>query len=158
MNATARGSIFVSYPAPPYKPAAARPQREPAAARCDLQSDAPLVHDPQPLVIGRLSLVPRPPAPTPASLDARLIAILDAPLAPGETFAVGYARKEAELGAAFAPLAVADARSLHARLSAARLGDELATRFARLTADRRGRLLTFLADVRRRQAIASARR
>jgi hypothetical protein len=157
MNATARGSIFVSQPTPAYKPATARPRQEPPAARCDLSSDAPLAH-PQPLVIGRMTLAPRPAATPTASLDARLLAILDAPLAAGETFAAGYARKEAELGALLAPLAVADARSLHARLSTPRSGDELAAKFARLTTDRRGRLLAFLADVRRRQAIVAARR
>jgi hypothetical protein len=37
-------------------------------------------------------------------------------------------------------------------------GDELANKFARLTWERRGRLIGFLADARRREAIAAGRR
>lgn len=89
--------------------------------------------------------------------DAELIAVLDAPLAPGETALAGYARKERDLGGLFAQLAVMEARAMHARLSSGRAGDELATKFARLVTDRRARLLAFLADARRRAAIAGAR-
>ncbi|MEO8704690.1 MAG: hypothetical protein ABI867_31835 [Kofleriaceae bacterium] len=149
MSATAR-SIFTSIPLPTQKPAAR------SSERLDLPSDAPLLRDPPPLVIGRMRLAPKPAA-IPVTIDARLLVILDGPLATGETFAAGYARKEADLGTAFAQLTPADARALHARLATPRLGDELATKFARLTIERRTRLLTFLADARRRQALTARR-
>ena len=97
-------------------------------------------------------------APRPDTVDARLIAILDAPLELGESAAVGFARKELELGEAFASLSVLEARALQARLANAKSGDELANKFARLTSERRARLIGFLADARRREAIAAGRR
>ena len=98
------------------------------------------------------------PLPDTTVLDDRLIAILDAPLADRETIAVGYRNKEQALAAFFATLTILESRALHARLSDAKAGDVLVARFCRMTADRRGRLLDFLADARRREAIASARR
>jgi hypothetical protein len=92
------------------------------------------------------------------SNDAALISILEAPLLYGETAREGFLRKEAELRAAFAALPVATQRALHARLANPRVGDAFATKFAGLTADRRTRLLTFLADARRREAQAAAER
>jgi len=89
--------------------------------------------------------------------DAALCAILDAPLARGETAFAGFARKESELGAAFAALAVPAARALHARLANPKPGDPVAERFGRLTFDRRHRLLAFLADARRRAAVSARR-
>ena len=91
-----------------------------------------------------------------SSSDAALIGILDAPLQLGETAREGFLRKEAELRAAFASLPVATQRALHARLANPRLGDALATTYSGLAADRRTRLLTFLADARRREALAQA--
>ena len=91
------------------------------------------------------------------SVDGRLIAILDAPLAVGETAHTGFQRKEHELGAAFAALSVLDARNLHARLASPKAGDALAHKFARMTLERRIRLLNFLADARRRAALAASR-
>ncbi|MBL9015528.1 MAG: hypothetical protein JNL83_15190 [Myxococcales bacterium] len=99
----------------------------------------------------------RPAAPCLETTDARLIAILDAPLAPGETVMAGFARKEHELGAMFARLNVLESRAMHARLANPKAGDELASRFARLTIERRSRLLSFLADARRRAAITGGR-
>ena len=93
-----------------------------------------------------------------SSNDAALISILESPLRYGETAREGFLRKEAELRAAFAALPVATQRALHARLVNPRMGDALATKFAGLTADRRTRLLTFLADARRREALAAAQR
>jgi hypothetical protein len=89
--------------------------------------------------------------------DAALIGILDTPLPPGMTAREGFLRKEAELRAAFASLPALTQRALHARLSNPRAGDELAAKFHQLTAERRTRLLTFLADARRREALAVAR-
>jgi hypothetical protein len=91
------------------------------------------------------------------SYDARLAAILDAELLPGEPALVGFARKERELGEAFAALPVMDQRALHARLGVIRPGDMLAAKFARLTSDRRARLVAFLGDARRRAAVATAK-
>ena len=107
---------------------------------------------PQPTVAIRPPSAPRPP-----TVDAQLISILDAPLAPGETVMAGFARKEHELGAMFARLGVLESRAMHARLANPKPGDELASRFARLTIERRSRLLSFLADARRRAAIAGGR-
>lgn len=92
------------------------------------------------------------------SHDAHLIAILDAPLLDGEPANVGFARKERELGAAFGALPIFDQRALHTRLSNPREGDALAHKFARLTHERRTRLVNFLADARRRAAVAKERR
>ncbi|MBX3155528.1 MAG: hypothetical protein KF773_05985 [Deltaproteobacteria bacterium] len=85
--------------------------------------------------------------------DERLIAILDAPVT--DTIAAGYAHKEQSLRDVFVRLDLSASRSMHARLSSPRSDDPLAERFARLTAERRARLLGFLADVRRRTAIAA---
>jgi hypothetical protein len=93
-------------------------------------------------------------APRPDTIDARLIAVLDTPLGLGETAHAGYARKEHALGAILASLSVLESRALHLRLSNVRAGDELAAKFARLTVERRIRLLNFLADARRRAACA----
>jgi hypothetical protein len=86
--------------------------------------------------------------------DARLIAILD--MDSGEPTYVAFARKECELGEAFAKLPILDQRALHTRLGTVRSGDVLAEKFNRLTADRRARLLIFLGDARRRAARAAA--
>lgn len=99
-------------------------------------------------------LAPPPPPPPVVADDARLIAILAAPLRPGETAVAGYARKERELAAAFATLSLTDAFALRKRLAAPASDDTLATQFARLTVERRTRLIQFLADARRRAALA----
>jgi len=91
------------------------------------------------------------------SVDGRLIAILDAPFAAGETAHTGFQRKEHELGAAFAALSVSDSRNLHVRLASPKPGDTIAHKFARMTLERRTRLLNFLADARRREALAATR-
>lgn len=91
-----------------------------------------------------------------SSDDAALLAILEAPRHAGEPAALGFLRKEAELRAAFAALPVSAARALHARLANPRHGDLLAARFSGLVADRRARLLAFLGDARRREALAAA--
>ena len=93
-----------------------------------------------------------------SKVDAALLAVLEAALAPGETVHAGFQRKEAELRAAFASLSVLESRALHARLAHPRSGDALAAAFARLTIERRMRLLAFIADARRREAVAFARR
>jgi hypothetical protein len=89
--------------------------------------------------------------------DGALLAILDAPLFTGEPASVGFARKERELRDAFAALPILQARALEKRLAKSAPGDSLAQRFGRLTAERKHRLLQFLADARRRAAIAGGR-
>jgi hypothetical protein len=89
--------------------------------------------------------------------DARLLAILDAPTT-GEPALVAFARKERELGAAFAALPILDQRALATRLAKPRAGDVLADKFGRLTAERRTRLINFLNDARRRAAMSKAGR
>jgi hypothetical protein len=97
---------------------------------------------------------PRIKLPLSGPHDGPILAILDAPLGLAETAHDGYRRKEHELGAAFAALPIVEARALHARLAAPRAGDAVAERFQRLVGDRRVRLLAFLADARRRAALA----
>ena len=92
-----------------------------------------------------------------ASKDAAFIAIIAAPLEWDETAYVGFDRKEAELRTAFAALSVLEARALQSRLSNPRSGDQLAAAFMRLTGERRARLINFLADARRREALAGQR-
>jgi hypothetical protein len=100
---------------------------------------------------------PSPRPPVGEDRDAGPLAILEAPLLPGEPAFAGFARKEAELRAAFAALSVMEARALHARFSHPKANDRLAQLFMRLTADRRARLINFLADARRREALAANR-
>jgi hypothetical protein len=99
-----------------------------------------------------------PPSPRADTPDGKLIAIIDAPLLPGETAMFGFQRKERELLAAINVLTVNESRLLHARLSNPKEGDELANKFARLTVERRARVLSFLADARRREAVAKGGR
>jgi hypothetical protein len=90
--------------------------------------------------------------------DARLIAVLESPLKPGETAVAGYARKERDLAAAFATLSITAAYALRKRLASPASDDTLAAKFARLTIERRTRLIQFLADARRRAALAGGTR
>lgn len=107
----------------------------------------------------RLVAVPATPPPPPTqSLDDRLIAILEAPPHHNEMIAACFARKEAELGNLLATLDVDTARALHKRLTTFAGDDPLVAAFNRLTADRRQRLIVYLADARRRAAISTARR
>ena len=89
--------------------------------------------------------------------DARLLAILAAPAAPGETALVAFARKERELTAVLAALPATEALALHRRLTVAAAGDALVAAFGRLVIERRHRLLGVLADARRREAMARSR-
>lgn len=85
-------------------------------------------------------------------------AILDVLSAPVEGSAqVGYAHKESALKAQFDQLSVADSRALIERLRTGRPNDPVASAFGRMTTERRGRLLAFLDDARRREAVRIAR-
>ncbi len=90
--------------------------------------------------------------------EANLISILLAPLQHGETAHFGFARKEAELVTAFAAFTVNESRTVHARLANPRGNDPLAAAFMRMTYERRTRVIGFLADARRREALAYCRR
>jgi len=118
-----------------------------APHRVDEHADLRLVDEPE---LGALS----DPAARATRLDARMLAILASGPAHGETLDAAFRRKEHELGAVFARLSVAESRALHRRLSVPAQDDLVAARFGQLIVERRGRLLAFLADARRREAIA----
>jgi len=96
-------------------------------------------------------------APVRAGLDDALVRILGSSVA-GETIAMTFERRERELIAVLGALTVTEARAVHARLARPRASDAVATAFTRLVADRRGRIVAFLADARRREALALAAR
>jgi hypothetical protein len=97
---------------------------------------------------------PKPAAPELSSpKDASFIGVLLGPSLDGESAHFAFARKEAELYSLFAELTVMESRAMYARLSNPRGGDELATAFMRMTQERRARLIHFLADARRREAL-----
>lgn len=98
-----------------------------------------------------------PIATLPTAIEDAILTVLTAGPLPGETTSVAFQRKERELGARFAALTVVQSMDLHDRLSNPDDRDALARQFQRLVAERRARLLTFLADARRREAIASVR-
>jgi hypothetical protein len=98
-----------------------------------------------------------PPIPAVGPADAALLAILRAPLS-GESAMAGFARKEIALRDAITSIPAAEARTLHLRLSNPRPEDVLAQQFGRLTSERRSRLLAFVADARRREALAASGR
>jgi hypothetical protein len=101
----------------------------------------------------------RPPRPAwSVSSDVAVLAILESPIHAYETVAVGFARKESELRHIFSTLSILESRVLHSRLSSPLSGDQLAQAFTRLTADRRARLINFLADARRREATKGTHR
>jgi hypothetical protein len=98
----------------------------------------------------------KPPPRT--SKEAELVAVLDAPLMPGETAHFGFQRKEREFVAVLATLTILEAHHLRGRLANPHADDQLALKFARLTIERRTRILAFVADTRRRYAIAASGR
>jgi hypothetical protein len=89
--------------------------------------------------------------PAPVPCEAELIAILAAPLTGGAT--AGFAHKEALLRAEVDRLSHADCRQLAIRLRNASPDDPLTPLFQRWTAERRTRLIDFLDDSRRREAL-----
>ena len=107
------------------------------------------------------SAAPVPPLPIAgelsADLEATLLASLRTTATAGETVHALFQRIEAEVGHQLAQLTVIQSRALHQRLVHAAAGDPLATAFHRMVATRKGRLLAFLADARRREAVGHAR-
>ena len=151
-----RAALAPATSAAPAPIAANRPERPQSARAPSPGRASPAVRPTAALLLASPATL-RTPTTVASSNDATLVGILDTPLFPGETAREGFHRKEADLRAAFAELPVASQRALYARLSNPRIGDQLAERFSRLTADRRTRLLTFLADARRREALAQAK-
>jgi hypothetical protein len=92
------------------------------------------------------------------AVERELLEALSASPQAGETIDVAYRRKEERIGAVFAGLTVLEARTLHRRLTTPSANDAIATQFSRLIESRRARLLAFLLDTRRRQAVTLARR
>ena len=100
------------------------------------------------------------PPTTPSSsswFEPQLIEILRRPVESG-TAHEAHRMKEHEVGELFARLSVAEAWTLHKRLSNPSSTDGLASAFGRLILERRARLLAFLGDARRRAAISQAKR
>jgi len=118
------------------------------------------VWDPADVEPVRLTLAPAveptPPAPI-VPIDPvaeRLIAIIFAPAPAGMTHRAAHDARERAVIAELEPLTAVEALHLHRRLSNPRSGDALAAAFARMVVERRGRILQFLSDTRRRQALA----
>ncbi len=82
-----------------------------------------------------------------------MIAAIERPVDPYEGHRAGNERRERELMSLFGALTVGQAGELRRRLTSQRPGDALAASFQRLVVERRGRLLAFLADARRREAL-----
>src|SRR5688572_11188026 len=141
-------SIFAEVPA-------RAPLRIPAPrlVRIEPPSEPP---PPQPVpAIARLVLAPRTAnADLPSQIQRAMIEALGSKPLAGETIEIAYRRIERELGEQFARLSPLQARALKLRLEQPREGDILATRFNRLVVQRKTRLLAFLGDARRREALA----
>jgi hypothetical protein len=86
-----------------------------------------------------------------------ILAVFMMPPAPGEQLELAFRRKEHELCVLFAQLSVSDARVLHRRLVLGATDDPIAAQLGRMVAERRARLIGFLADARRRDAFARVR-
>ncbi len=106
--------------------------------------------------ITKLELTPSQLPSVTAGVETAMVRILTGGLRIGETIESGYRRKEHELATLLGTLTVIEARALQRRLELAATDDVLAQQFARLSRDRRHRLISFLADARRRQAVAAA--
>lgn len=123
-------------------------------------ADAPVLRlvDPTPPIAALPRSVVTPPI-CELDRDAEILAVLATPSVASESTDAYHRRKEHLLGALFAALGAAEADALHGRLSTTpRADDRVAAQFGRLVLERRERLLAFLGDVRRREAIKNARR
>jgi hypothetical protein len=88
-----------------------------------------------------------------ADIETQLVDIIAAAVPPGYTVAKAHAAKEQALAAVMAELSAWEAWHLHKRLMNPRSGDPLAQAFSRIIPERRARLLAFLGDARRREAL-----
>jgi hypothetical protein len=102
-----------------------------------------------------------PSAATPDSaipIEREILELLARPTDPRETHRVGNDRKERELFALLDTLSAVEALSLTRRLACARKDDALVVAFVeRLSPDRRARVISFVADTRRRIAARRSR-
>jgi hypothetical protein len=89
--------------------------------------------------------------PPPVQREAEIVAIVSAPLTGGAT--VGYAQKEALLRDVLEELSHAESRTLALRIRQGSPEDPLTPPFQRWTAERRARIVAFLEDSRRREAL-----
>jgi hypothetical protein len=116
---------------------------------------APAAQQPRSMLVQMRTIAKRVAEPTVrAETERAMLAILASQPRAGETIALAFQRREAELRAVIAKLSAIESLALHRRLSSPcpHEGDELATQFSRLSPDRRTRLLVFVADARRREA------
>lgn len=141
-------SIFSGLPTRSGPLRLARPSAPPIAC-------APAVEAP---AIARLVLVPRTTATSISPEFERAITdVLASKPKLGETIDLAFRRIEREIAALFAQLTPVEARALKQRLELVRADDSLTARFNRLVAERRIRLLAFLGDARRREALTNLR-
>ncbi|MEO6773517.1 MAG: hypothetical protein ABI467_10920 [Kofleriaceae bacterium] len=80
--------------------------------------------------------------------------ILDGLPEAGESVQRAFDRKERELCALFATLAPVECWALHSALSTGDRGNGVVQRVARLTSERRARLIGFIATAARRKVVA----
>jgi len=114
---------------------------------------------PTPVVVQQVTRLTGPcEVGIPREIESAILAVLEGPVGFGETIETTFRRKEHELGALFAKLTVIECRALHKRLENPKAGDALALRFGAMISVRRARLLAFLQDARRREAIVGGRR
>ncbi|MEO6772874.1 MAG: hypothetical protein ABI467_07610 [Kofleriaceae bacterium] len=98
-----------------------------------------------------------PPTTREDSLDSDILMVLDR-VEPTGTIAMSYLRRERELLELFERLTADECLALAHRLSVCRADDTVAVGFGRMVPERRQRIVRFLADVRRREALKGARR
>lgn len=87
------------------------------------------------------------------AIEAELVALIERPINSAETHRAGNDRKERELCALLDRLSDLEAHTLRQRLSAARGSDPLVASSRRISADRRARIVAFIEDTRRRNAL-----
>lgn len=93
----------------------------------------------------------------PVALESQILERLESRPESHETVELAFRRKERDLVALFEQLTLPDARELSRRLSRQLAGDQVAVAFSRLIGERRARLLAFLANAPRREALRFAR-
>ena len=87
------------------------------------------------------------------TLESEILGVLEAPVPSHETISVAFTRVERELVESFGRLSLLEARELLRRLKTPAADDAIAARFGRLVVERRLRLLAYLADAPRREAL-----
>lgn len=92
------------------------------------------------------------------AIEDELIKVLESPIDCCETHRAGYDRKERELLALLDGLTPVEAHELGRRLALASVNDRIVRAFSRLAADRRARVVAFIADTRRRIACRATMR